>query len=91
MGNFIINTPYHKRWWLPDSIHQLNSVIFGDDLRLCVIHSLTGEQTEIVTIKLDAEGKWKDTSALYQELANKKYKPQLRHKSISHERKKAGF
>lgn len=91
MGDFIIDTPYHKRWWLPDRIHQLNSVIFGDDLRLSIHHSLTGEQFQVVTIKLDAEGRWKDTSEFYQELANKKYCKQLRHKSITHERKKIGL
>lgn len=77
--DWIINTPAHKRWWLPDGRHQYNSNIFGDTLRICVIDSYTQEQKHIAYIKL--EGNWEDLSQLSQELAAKRYPRQLRHKS----------
>lgn len=38
MSDFIIDTAWHKRWWLPDRVHTINSVIHGDSLMITIWH-----------------------------------------------------
>jgi hypothetical protein len=73
MTGFIINTPNHKRWWLPDRKHQVNSVIMGDRIHLSVIEPLSNQSLESISFHLDDENTWKDHCALFQQLAEKKY------------------
>lgn len=73
MTDFIIDLPYHKRWWLPDRIHWCNSVIFGDELRMSVIHSQTGTVKDAFRINILKDG-WEDLSHQYHELAKKRYR-----------------
>lgn len=40
MVNFVINTPSHKRWYLPDGVHLFNSVMYGDQIHWSIIHRL---------------------------------------------------
>jgi hypothetical protein len=72
MTDFLIDTPYHKRWRLPDGIHLYNSVLHGDCFRISILHALSGEIKDSHTIKI-ADG-WEDLCVLSQELANKKYR-----------------
>lgn len=81
MGDFLIDLPHHKRWWLPDGKHVFNSVIYGDDIRYSVIEMDRFKTKESITVKIDPTGKWKDVGDTFQELANKKYRKELRHKS----------
>jgi hypothetical protein len=77
MTDFIINLPYHKRWWLPDRKHQLNSVMFGDELRLSIIEAYTHNEKQVVRMRM--VNNWEDNVQLYQELANKRYKAEVRY------------
>lgn len=52
MTDFVINTAHHKRWWLPDRRHQLNSVIYGDRCRLSIIDP-SGRSFEQYVVYLD--------------------------------------
>lgn len=72
MTEFIIDTPYHKRWRLPDGKHLYNSVIFGDTLRLSIIEERNHNTKEVYTVSL-SNPKWQDLSFMFQDLANKKY------------------
>lgn len=90
MSNFIIDTPYHKRWWLPDNRHQINSVIYGDDHLMQVIDSVTGYTKQSFTVKL-SNPQSNDLWDAFQESARKKYPKQLRHKSISESRQRIGL
>lgn len=80
MTDFLINLPYHKRWWLPDGRHAYNSVIFGDEIKFSVIDMETMQTKESFTCKLDKDDKWRDLGYAFQEKANKKYPKQPRHK-----------
>lgn len=71
MSDFLINLPYHKRWWLPDNRHQLNSFMYGDTVHMSVIDSYDGTIKQSHYLKMTPG--WEDTSALFQELANKRY------------------
>jgi hypothetical protein len=79
MTEFLINLPYHKRWWLPDGRHQYNSVLYGDWFHITIIDSWTDDirQGHDIQIKPGHE----DLLLLSQELARKRYPRQLRHKS----------
>lgn len=70
--SFIIDTPYHKRWWLPDDIHQFNTVINGNHIRWSIIHGRHNETVKSGIIELK-EG-WEDLMSLAQELAEKAYR-----------------
>jgi len=70
MSDFIINLPYHKRWWLPDRRHQYNSVLFGDQFHLSIIDSQTGNITDEHSIGIGNP----DYLIKSQELAYKKYR-----------------
>lgn len=73
--DFLIDTPSHKRWMLPDGEHYYNSVIHGDyiyetvwDIRSnsCVV--------SVQPIYLDGAGKWKEHCELAQALAEKRFR-----------------
>lgn len=89
MANFLINTPYHKRWYLPDGRHQYNSVMFGDTVHISIIDSATNETKVSHYIKMEVG--WEDLCDLSVELANKRYPKQLRHKSATPQRQRWGF
>lgn len=72
MTHFIIDTPYHKRWWLPDGKHWYNSIIYGSILRGSIINASTGQTVKSWEISLD-NPEWQNLSAKAQELANKHY------------------
>jgi hypothetical protein len=72
MGNFLINTPSHKRWWLPDRRHQYNSVLYGDRFYCSIIDSHTGMSKDHHQI-LIKDG-WEDLAQTAQELAAKRYR-----------------
>jgi hypothetical protein len=76
---WLINTPYHQRWWLPDGKHAYNGNIFGDDLRMAVIEMETMRTKETFVVKL-TNPNYKDVEAAFQEKAKKKYPKQLRSK-----------
>ncbi len=80
MTEFIINEPGWKRWLLPDGIHVINAVIQGDYVRWTIFHRLHPESPkQSMEIKLD-HPKYEDLWVGFQELANKKYPRQLRHR-----------
>ena len=72
MSHFLINTPSHKRWWLPDDVHWYNSVIYGNDVQVCVIHSSTGEITDHEQFSLD-DPRWSVKASDNQAQMNRKY------------------
>lgn len=75
MGNFLIDEPHHKRWYLPNRDFAFNSVIFGDDIKCSVIRLDDGRTMESVTFSFTKHSNWSDLCDLFVELANKKYKP----------------
>lgn len=79
MSDFVINTPNHKRWILPDNLHYYNSFIYGDTEHISIIriHDLSG----VFSVNLKLGSNWEEMSQLAQELANKRFPKQLRHKS----------
>lgn len=79
MSNFLIDTPYHKRWMLPDGIHCINSVIYGDEHLMSVLVSRTLERRESFTAKL-SNPQSEDLWYAFQEMAKKKYARRLRTK-----------
>lgn len=81
MSEFLINLPYHKRWYLPDTRYVINSVIHGNDVVMSVIRMEDHRTFERATFKLDKEDKWKDLCYQFQKLAEKKYPKRLRHKN----------
>lgn len=78
--DFLINTASHKRWYLPNRDYALNSVIYGNEIRLSVIHTDTLKTYETVILKLDADDKWKDLAEQFHLLARRKYTDPLRTK-----------
>ena len=46
MSSFLINTPSHKRWLLPDGVHAYNTVLYGDRFNVSVINLRTHEITD---------------------------------------------
>lgn len=73
MADFVINTPNHKRWWLPDGVHQYNSFMYGDKVYETVLNARTGETVlSMPALRLD-DPTWKDLAELAQELARKKF------------------
>lgn len=80
MVDFLINTPSHKRWMLPDNIHAFNSVIYGDDIKVSVIELDTMRAKESVIFKL-SNPEWQNLCDMFQKLAERKYCKRLRHKS----------
>ena len=79
MSEFLIDLPYHKRWMLPDGIHCINSVIFGNDHKMSVLVAATLQTRESFTVKLD-NPQGDDLWYAFQEAARKKYPRQLRTK-----------
>lgn len=67
-----INTPSHKRWWLPDGFHQYNSVIYGDKHTMDILDKdgLCVATTYQVSF---SNPNWKDLSDKHQELAKRQY------------------
>jgi hypothetical protein len=79
-GQFLINTPTHKRWWLPDGRHQYESMILGDLECIRVIDM----RTMTVRVRTDlrtSDPNWESLSGIAQDLARKRYRGQIRHKS----------
>lgn len=79
MTEFIINTPYHKRWILPDGKHYYNSVLYGDFFHDTIWkQGRIGELDELIlslpSVKIDDAGKWKETLELAQALAERKFR-----------------
>lgn len=73
MGEFIVNTPSHKRWWLPDGVHTFNSVIYGDWMHQSIRHERKNElKLSLPSLDLRKDN-WKELAELAQELANKKF------------------
>jgi hypothetical protein len=79
-NGFILDTPYHKRWWLPDGRHQYDSQIHGLSLEGKILDGLTGETKLSWTIDMSKEG-WVNLSLAAQDLARKKYpaEPKVKH------------
>lgn len=70
---FLIDLPYHKRWYLPDRVHVYNSVIYGDQLRWSIFpigNPTNGRESGVIDI---SKPDWQELSFLSQELAAKKY------------------
>jgi hypothetical protein len=98
---WLVNTAAHKRWWLPDGKHAVNSVIYGNQVRMSVILVETGRTYESVTFDFDKNPNWQELCNQFSDLAAKKYPYRPRHKSneardrafqIGHEtRHKKGF
>lgn len=71
---FLIDTPNHKRWMLPDGRHWYNSLIYGDSLYISVIDGRSGLTVlNVPRIFLDEKDQWKETAELAQELAKKRF------------------
>jgi hypothetical protein len=77
MGEFLIDTPYHKRWYLPNRDFAFNSVIYGDDIRCSVIRLRDGRTMESATYSFTKHENWSELCDLFVELASKKYKRQM--------------
>jgi len=73
MTEFLINTPYHKRWWLPDGKHQFNSFLYGDTLHISIIEAKQLRTKESFDISLLKPG-WEALAETAQALAEKKYR-----------------
>lgn len=85
MVDFVIDTPTHKRWWLPDRIHQYNSVIHGEHCYQTIWNGRTGELVmSLPTVKITKDDSWKDYCELAQQLANKKFAPRVHQLRLSH-------
>lgn len=72
---FLINTPSHKQWTLPDGYHRINSVIYGNDCRISVIRP-DYHSKETFTVKLD-HPEWEYLCDLFIQKANQRYKREL--------------
>lgn len=76
--DWIINTPAHKRWWLPDRRHQVDSQIMGRRLYMRVLDARFQDRVrQTFTIEMD-KADWEDLQIGFCELAKKKYKAELR-------------
>lgn len=72
---FMINTPSHKRWMLPDGKHYYNSVMYGDYFHDTVWNVARNELVlSLPAVKIDSKGKWKELLELSQALAEKKFR-----------------
>lgn len=75
MIDFLIDTPNHKRWMLPDGEHYYNSVLYGDHFKVTIWHRLRNELVlSLPTIYIDEKGQWKDLLETAQALAEKKFR-----------------
>jgi hypothetical protein len=85
MPDFIINTPNHKRWWLPDGVHMYDSFIYGNKEHFSVIRrGRMGHSDEtILRGSLDLDNpQYEDLRIAAQELANKRFrKPSIMQKN----------
>lgn len=73
MTTFIVNTPYHKEWWLPDRSHRMISTILGDKLYFRVIRE--SSRLSILSGSIDLKNpQWEDLWETAQELANKRFR-----------------
>jgi hypothetical protein len=71
--DFLINTPNHKRWWLPDRRHWLDSFMFGDAVKISVIRSY--DQSTVLSSYIDMKkDNWDDLCQLAYELAEKRFR-----------------
>lgn len=75
MSEFLINTPYHKRWWLPCHCHQYNTVLHGTTVHCSIIEPLRHET--VASWNIEIKLGWENLSSLSQELANKNHPPRL--------------
>lgn len=82
MTDFLIDLPYHKRWYLPDHRHVVNSVIFADTMRCSILDYGTYLHRESHVMYIDVmKPGWEDLWIGYQEKARKAFPAPLRHKS----------
>lgn len=81
-GDFVIDTPNHKRWWLPDRVHQYNSFMYGNTVKDTIINGFTGETVlSLPAFSLD-DPHWQDHAELAQELARKRF-PARKEREVS--------
>lgn len=70
---FLINTPSHKRWMLPDGVHYFNSVLYGDTIK----HTIWNRKTHELVMSLPTvditKKNYQDICDLAHELARKKF------------------
>lgn len=72
--DFLINTPSHKRWILPDGLHYYNEVLFGDWFHVTIWDRLRNELVlSLPAIYIDDKGQWKDLLETAQALAERKF------------------
>lgn len=75
MADFLIDTPSHKRWMLPDGEHYYNSVIYGTWIHETVWNIRTNELVlSLPYVEIDSEGRWRELCDLAQALAEKKFR-----------------
>lgn len=79
MSMFIINTPMHKRWWLPDARHQYDGQVVGLMYHWYINDSVTNERRQSGSIECNHPD-FDNLVSLTQELARKRYPRPLRHK-----------
>lgn len=72
MTSFLIDTPYHKRWWLPDGQHQFNSIIYGDECRISITRADTGITVLSHYIKL--KDGWQELHDTAVQLAERRFR-----------------
>lgn len=73
MTDFIIDTPSHKRWFLPDRRHQINSVIYGDRMRMSVMDG-SGRYPDQFVVYIDLnKSNWQELADVYHDLAKKRF------------------
>lgn len=78
MTDFIIDTPNHKRWWLPDRVHSYNSFIYGDELSITVWNERKNTLVlRVPPISLN-HPQWQDLAETAQALAEKRFAARTR-------------
>lgn len=84
MGEFLIDTPYHKRWMLPDGFHYYNSVIYGDTIHITIWNTRRNEIVlSLPAITIDPKGQWKDLCETAQALAERRFAKRERAKEYA--------
>ena len=72
MSDFLLNTPYHTIYWLPDRVHVYEQQIKGSLCYITIREQHTNKKKECFTLYIH-DRNYEYLRVLSQEIARKKY------------------
>lgn len=88
---YLFNTRTHVAYELPDPQYMIDIYMTEHSVSMYVMETLSSRVRETFRVDKRKVSYWEDVVEEFKRLADKKYCAQVRHKSVTYHRQRAGF